>query len=111
MRHLPRHYPGDSVYALFPFFTPPTMKANLTKLGLADQYANTDGARPTPLPIPKVVDTLDGIKYVFARPGQYANTYVKGTNLMTAGYGFMLSFDDETQCVSFFPVFIFLCVC
>ena len=39
MRHLPRHYAGNSVYSMFPFFTPAVMKTNLTTLGIADQYA------------------------------------------------------------------------
>jgi len=34
IRHLPRHYPYNSVYSLFPFFTPLHMKSSLTRLGI-----------------------------------------------------------------------------
>ena len=40
-----------------------TTKNNLTKLGIVDKY---DLERPKPQPIPKVVDTISGIRYVFA---------------------------------------------
>jgi linoleate 10R-lipoxygenase len=97
MRHLPRHYPGNSVYSLFPFFTPSVTKQNLTNLGLLSQYADYNGTRPKPQPVPKVVDTIAGIKYIFKDPVRYKNTYVKDMALVTDNYGFMLSMDDPAQ--------------
>ena len=93
-RHLPRHYPANSAYALFPFFTPPTTKDNLTKLGVANKY---DFARPKPQPIPKVVDTISGIRYVFADYNKFKTTYGDDMRLLTDGYGFFLVFEDEKQ--------------
>ncbi|KDN34439.1 hypothetical protein RSAG8_12471, partial [Rhizoctonia solani AG-8 WAC10335] len=45
IRNLPRHYPENSIYSLFPFFTPTQSKANLEKMGKGDEY-NLD--RPPP---------------------------------------------------------------
>lgn len=97
MRHLPRHYPGDSVYSLFPFFTPAVMKENLTKLKLVDQYTGMDGKRPQPLPVPKVVDTIAGLKYVLADPKTFGSPYTRDMKLLTENYGHFLVFDEVEQ--------------
>lgn len=92
-RHLPRHYPANSVYALFPFFTPPTTKKNLTNLKIADKY---NFARPRPLPIPKIVDTIQGIRTVFNDSVKFKTNY-PDMRMLTEGYGFFLVFDSEDQ--------------
>ena len=78
------------------------MKENLRKLGILDQYANTDGKRPAALPIPKVVDTIDGIRYVFKAPAKFKTTYAPDMKLLTNGYGFMLSDDEQARFVLYF---------
>ena len=93
-RHLPRHYPANSVYALFPFFTPEVTKQNLTKLGIADKY---DYSRPVAQPVPKVLGTLTGIRHVFADPTKYIQIYTKDMTMLTRGYGFMLVFDEKQK--------------
>ncbi|KZT00985.1 heme peroxidase [Laetiporus sulphureus 93-53] len=93
-RHLPRHYPANSVYALFPFFTPEITKTNLTKLGIADKY---DYSRPVAQPIPKVLNTLTGIRHVFADPTKYIQIYTRDMTMLTRGYGFMLVFDEREK--------------
>ena len=93
MRHLPRHYPATSVYALFPFFTPETTKENLANLKIAEKY---DFARPKPLPIPKVVDTLQGIRTVFTDNVTFKTDYPDLIRL-TCGRGFFLNYDSEDQ--------------
>ncbi|TDL26424.1 heme peroxidase [Rickenella mellea] len=90
-RHLPRHYPANSVYALFPFFTPTVTKQNLTKLGLADKY---DFNRPKATPVPKVLNTLTGIRHVFADYTKYKTIYTADMKLLTNDYGFFLVFDE-----------------
>jgi linoleate 10R-lipoxygenase len=92
-RHLPRHYPADNVYGLFPFFTPATTKQNLTDLGIVDKYKFN---RPTALPIPKVVDTIQGIRNVFNDSVTFKTTYPT-MQLLTEGYGFFLTFDSEKK--------------
>ncbi|CAL1708758.1 unnamed protein product [Somion occarium] len=93
-RHLPRHYPANNVYALFPFFTPEVTRQNLTKLGVADQYSYD---RPKAQPIPKVVDTLAGIRYVFADYQKFKTTYGDDMRMLTNGYGFFLVFDEQPK--------------
>lgn len=95
MRHLPRHYPGDSIYSLFPFFTPAIMKTNLTNLGIADQYSGLDGKRPQAQPVPKVVDTIEGLKYVLADSKTFGSPYTRDMKLLTQQYGHFLAFDSD----------------
>ncbi|KAF5365312.1 hypothetical protein D9758_005455 [Tetrapyrgos nigripes] len=92
MRHLPRHYPYNSVYGCFPFFTPTKMKDSLTRQGKADQYTFT---RPVPAVPVKVLNTFTGINYVFNNPTQFPTVYdMKG---LGNGYGFMLTFDQAAK--------------
>ncbi|KAI5117531.1 hypothetical protein M0805_004764 [Coniferiporia weirii] len=91
-RHLPRHYPANNVYALFPFFIPEVTKQNLTKLGIADKY---DFSRPKATPVPKVLNTLTGIRYVFNDFKRFRQTYEADMKMLTEGYGFMLTFDEQ----------------
>lgn len=96
-RHLPRHYTGNSAWALFPFSTPETTRNNLTRLRLADKYSFE---RPTAQPIPKVVDTIQGIKAVFGDNMTFRTSYTTMA-MLTEGYGFFLCFDADRkqQCV------------
>lgn len=75
----------NSAYALFPFFTPTVTKENLTRLGIVDQY---DFVRPKPKPIPIVLDTLQGIRYVFNDFQKYKQTYDYDMKMLTRGYGY-----------------------
>lgn len=93
-RHLPRHYPANSVYALFPFFIPAATHQNLTKLGLVDKYAFE---RPVAQPVPKVLNTLTGIRHVFADPSKFVQIYTDDMKALTRGYGFMLVFDQPAK--------------
>ncbi|KAJ6607611.1 heme peroxidase [Mycena sp. CBHHK59/15] len=92
MRHLPRHYPFNSVYGCFPFFTPQKMKTSLTTQGIA---ANYTFERPVATPQPKVLNTFTGIKYVFNDPARFPTVYdMKG---LGNGYGFLLCFDQPAK--------------
>ncbi|KAK1217118.1 hypothetical protein PQX77_020235 [Marasmius sp. AFHP31] len=92
MRHLPRHYPHNSVYGCFPFYTPSKMKDSLTRLGVAAQYSFD---RPQPAPQVKVLNTFKGIKHVFDQPAQFSVIYdLKGSQ---TDYGNMLGFDDPAK--------------
>ncbi|SJL08734.1 related to Psi-producing oxygenase A [Armillaria ostoyae] len=94
-RHLPRHYPGNSIYGLFPFFTPAAVKENLTNIGL--DLLNYNFERPKPKPIPIVIHTISAIRHVFNDFNIYKQTYTSDMNLLTQGYGFMLSFDEKEK--------------
>ncbi|KAJ3844035.1 heme peroxidase [Lentinula raphanica] len=91
-RHLPRHYPYNSVYACYPFFTPQKMKESLTRRKLADQYTFI---RPVPARIPKVLNTFTGITAVFNDPARFHTAYEMSG--LGNGYGFMLAFDADVK--------------
>ncbi|KAJ6583033.1 heme peroxidase [Mycena vulgaris] len=92
MRHLPRHYPFNSVYGCFPFFTPQKMKESLTAQGIVARYTFD---RPVPTPQPKVLNTFTGIKYVFNDPVRFPTLYdMKG---LGNGYGFLLCFNEAAK--------------
>ncbi|KAG6852246.1 hypothetical protein C0991_001607, partial [Blastosporella zonata] len=88
LRHLPRHFPWNSVYALYPFFTPEKMKDSLTKQGIASKYIFD---HPPTQPVPKILNTLTAIKTVWSDPSRFKVVYEK------AGYGSPLMFDDPKQ--------------
>jgi len=91
-RHLPRHYPFNSTYTCFPFFTPQKMEASLTVQNIVKRYTFT---RPKAAPVPKVLNTFAGIKHVFDDPANFKTVYdMKG---LGGGYGFMLVFDDPAK--------------
>jgi len=88
LRHLPRHYEWNSVYALYPFFTPDHMKESLTRQGIAHKYTFT---KPVTLAQPQVLNTYTGIKTVFNDPRRFKVLYEK------YGYGSILMFDEVQQ--------------
>lgn len=67
-RNLPRHYPADSIYGFYPFFTPTVNKSNLQKLGTDKMYTFD---RPKAAPVPKVVDTMEGVKFVLGNTNTF----------------------------------------
>jgi len=85
LRHFPSRFPYNSVYTLYPLFTPVHMKESLTRQGIAKKYTFD---RPTPLRAPKVLNTFTGIKYVFGDPSRFKIIYER------VGYGSVLMFDD-----------------
>ncbi|PPQ95917.1 hypothetical protein CVT26_016140 [Gymnopilus dilepis] len=88
MRHLPRHFPWNSVYSLYPFFTPDHMKESLTRRGLEHKYTFD---LPQAAPVPKLLHTLTGIRNAFNDPRRFKIMYEK------YGYGSVLMFDDVAQ--------------
>ncbi|KDR73404.1 hypothetical protein GALMADRAFT_142500 [Galerina marginata CBS 339.88] len=88
LRNVPRHFPWNSVYSLFPFFTPPHMQTSLTRQGLQAKY---DFDAPKTIPVPIVLNTLTGIKTVFSDSSRFKVIYEK------FGYGSILMFDNPTQ--------------
>jgi len=96
LRHLPRHYTFNSVYALFPFFTKEQSEKNLKKLKCYDQYDfKRPDANPTPIPLP--INSLTAIQHVFSDCNQYKVVYGADMNALTNNRGFMLTYDEEEQ--------------
>ncbi|CAE6433839.1 unnamed protein product [Rhizoctonia solani] len=92
MRTLPRHYTYNSVYGLFPFFTPETTKQNLIKLRLVDHY---DFTRPHETPIPKPLNNFTAIKYVSTEINKYKVPYGPDMRYITFGRAMFLAYDEE----------------
>ncbi|CAE6469047.1 unnamed protein product [Rhizoctonia solani] len=92
MRALPRHYPHNSAYSLFPFFTPSATKENLTRLKLADKY---DFERPVATPPSKVINSLSGIKHVLGNPSKYKSLHGLKMGYVTNQNGVFLAFDER----------------
>ncbi|KAL0959663.1 hypothetical protein HGRIS_011365 [Hohenbuehelia grisea] len=88
MRALPRHYPWNSVYSLFPFFTPEHMKESLTTQQIADKYTFE---YPKPQPVPVILNNFTAIKHAWSDPARFKTIYEK------YGYGSILMFDDVKQ--------------
>jgi len=84
------HQTQNSIYALFPFFTPDHMKESMTKRGLQAKYIF---GRPNVLSEPRILNTLTGIKAAFNDPSKFKVIYEK------YGYGSALMFDDPEQYV------------
>ncbi|RDB17409.1 Psi-producing oxygenase A [Hypsizygus marmoreus] len=70
--HLPRHFPWNSVHSLFPLYMPQHMKASLMRQGLDTKYTFD---RPMSIPVPKVLNTVIGIKTVFGDPLRFKAMY------------------------------------
>ncbi|KAF9553362.1 heme peroxidase [Agrocybe pediades] len=88
LRHLPRHFEFNSIYSLFPFFTPDHMKESLTRRGLAKKY-NFNPPQTTPEAV--ILNTMQGIKQAFTDPSKFKVIYER------YGYGSALMFDQPKQ--------------
>ncbi|KAF8797699.1 heme peroxidase [Phlegmacium glaucopus] len=98
LRNLPRHYPHNSVYSLFPFCTPRSAIECLTRnLQLPDEIDHSDYDYDTPKQ--PIVHTLPAngttISHVLNAPDKYHTPYGKSLKKLTDGYGYFLGFDDE----------------
>jgi hypothetical protein len=85
LRHLPRHFPWNSVYSLYPFFIPSHMKESLTRQKLDKKYTFD---HPVTARVPKVLNTFTGINTVFKDTTKFKVIYEK------YGYGSILMFDE-----------------
>ncbi|CUA76356.1 prostaglandin-endoperoxide synthase 2 [Rhizoctonia solani] len=94
MRSLPRHYPHNSAYSMFPFFTPSATKENLTRLKLADKYTFE---RPVATPIPKVINSVSGIRYIHSNISKYTSLHGLKMGYVTYPKGALLVLDEESQ--------------
>ncbi|KAF5372318.1 hypothetical protein D9615_009241 [Tricholomella constricta] len=88
VRHLPRHYPHNSVYSCFPFFTPSKMKVSLAAQKLEARYTFD---RPVLVPEAKILNTFTGIKHVFSDPSRFNVIYEK------YGYGSFVNTDEVVK--------------
>lgn len=85
-RNLPRNYPYNNVYSLFPLAVPRSHPP-ISDVTLFDQ-------RPTVHSV-HIVDNLKAITHVFKDPLTYNTIYGEEFKHLSNGYGFFLGFDDE----------------
>lgn len=91
MRNLPRSYTYNSTYALFPFTTPATMEAILTKNGVSENY---DMRRPQPAPPVHGTSTYAGAMYVLSKPDTFGVIYDESIKACSNSFGYFISLDD-----------------
>ncbi|KAF8595652.1 heme peroxidase, partial [Ceratobasidium sp. AG-I] len=94
MRTLPRHYPYNSAYSLFPFFTPSVTQQNLAKLNIAENYSF---ARPRETPVPKPLNTFTAIRQVSSDINKFKVIYDPELRYLTRNAGMFLGFDVNPQ--------------
>lgn len=87
LRHFPKAYTYNSVYALFPFTTPEVNKANLTKLGIAHKY---DFGAPATSTTWHVIKDYKTAESVFADSNRFSNVYGPALAAMTRKGDFRL---------------------
>ncbi|KAI0658449.1 heme peroxidase [Cubamyces menziesii] len=79
-RGLPRHYPANSAYALFPFMTPQVTEKNLKNLGILQSY---DLKRPVARPVSQVLQGPQDVLQVLS-DSQKFKTFDNGVFAQTA---------------------------
>jgi len=72
VRHFPTVFTFNSTYALFPFSTPHTTKANLERLGIAHEY---DLRRPTTPAQWQRVTSYDRVRHVLDDEQRFSSVY------------------------------------
>ncbi|KAG8842829.1 hypothetical protein FRB96_004714 [Tulasnella sp. 330] len=94
LRNLPSNYTYNSIYGLFPFYTPKTMSSALQGLKLADQYAID---RPITTPEVISVNTWAGVTAVLTDYKTFSVTYGDAVRALTNGYGFFIAWDEPAK--------------
>ncbi|KAH7928584.1 heme peroxidase [Leucogyrophana mollusca] len=92
LRHLPKNYPYNNVYGLFPFTIPSKSQEVLSSVHVPG--VGYDFGKPVPLTVRTLKD-LATIRKVFNDPTRFPTTYGEDLKQLTGGYGYMLGFDDK----------------
>ncbi|KAF8210021.1 heme peroxidase [Mycena galopus ATCC 62051] len=91
VRHLPRHYPFNSVYGCFPFSTPRSTEQSLATQALAPQYTFR---RLNSAPKPKILSNHTAIQYVLADSLRFPPIHTNGPG---GRWSFFPGFNDPTK--------------
>ena len=111
MRNLPRHYPHNNVYSLFPFCTPSAavdcLKQN-TKLPSDIDYSDYDCDAPKQ-PTVHTLTTRPTINHVLSAPEIYNTPYGEYFKKITDGYGYVaVTFQGSPSLITFIVTFLAL---
>ncbi|KAG6914653.1 hypothetical protein DXG01_016111 [Tephrocybe rancida] len=91
-RNLPRNYPYDNIYSVFPLVCPTTTRAILQAQPAISR--NYSYERPQIQTI-RMLETTQAISHVFNNATIYPTIYGDDLKTLSNGYGFLLGFDDE----------------
>lgn len=90
-RNLPRNFPYNNIYCLFPLVTPEQVRESIEKVpqlkAIAERY---DFGLPK-APKLAVLKTTTAISYVFNQPQLFATPYHEELKLLSGGYGYASS--------------------
>lgn len=109
MRNLPRHYPHNNVYTLFPFCTPSAavdcLKQNLQ---LPDDIDHSDYDCDAPKqPIVHTLTTRATISHVLNAFETYNTPYGEHFKKITDGYGYVaVTFQDSQRLITSISYFL-----
>ncbi|KAL8290495.1 hypothetical protein RQP46_002753 [Phenoliferia psychrophenolica] len=92
---LPGAFAYNSTYALLPFYTPKAAKEILTGLGTISQYSAERAPANATLPTLQSIQSFDACKAAFADNERFSVLYNTSVDMITAGRGFMIGFDDK----------------
>ncbi|KAG6856837.1 hypothetical protein H0H87_012895 [Tephrocybe sp. NHM501043] len=91
-RNLPRNYPYDNIYSVFPLSCPATTR------DILNAQTEISGLYSYERPMIQTIRTLDtkqAISHVFNNAKTYPTIYGRDLKTLSNGYGFLLGFDDE----------------
>ena len=88
LRTLPNNFTENSVYTFFPLMTPESMKANLGKLDLLNQY---DLARPTTKKPTEVINTHAAVTSILKDKEGFIAPYKSRVDRVLKGKGYVSS--------------------
>ncbi|KAF8064174.1 heme peroxidase [Lyophyllum atratum] len=95
-RNLPRNYPYDNVYSLFPLTCPKTAENLLrSQLYHSPSLGITYSFERPKVQTVRIVETRKAISHVFNKSAAYSTIYGNDLKALSNGYGFFLGFNDE----------------
>ncbi|PFH51764.1 hypothetical protein AMATHDRAFT_2679 [Amanita thiersii Skay4041] len=94
LRTLPSNFTENSVYTFFPLMTPDSMKTNLTKMGLLDEY---DLSRPKAREAPKPISEYGKVGEILRNKEAFTVPYSARAARIIKGKGFYTAEGDKEQ--------------
>ncbi|GLB44633.1 hypothetical protein LshimejAT787_1702600 [Lyophyllum shimeji] len=94
-RNLPRNYPYDNVYGLFPLTRPSVAESLLRSQHQPLLPGITYSFERPKVQTVRTIETTTAISHVFNNPDVYTTIYGDDLKALSNGYGFFLGFDDE----------------
>ncbi|RXW18706.1 hypothetical protein EST38_g7146 [Candolleomyces aberdarensis] len=94
LRTLPHHFTENSIYTFFPLMTPDSMKVNLKKMNLLDQY---DLSRPKVRSPHAIIDDQEAVVAILKDTSAFSSPYGEKVARIIKGKGFYPTGDKNEQ--------------